>query len=217
MYKEIELNGRTIKYRKWKVKDKRALDNADSNLERRKIFVYGCLEDPNTPLDLEEYNYVLALIRDYSLHNTLNYALTCPECGHSFTIGKTSAQVVQPMPAVYDPIVTNSNTIDIGNVRDQKIYEEKILKCLTPMERYITDFALHIYSINGSDITTIENVIDFLENLDVDEYENIFAQWDIRRFKCNVIHPTKCPSCNAVSDFDFSDMPEFFPTSWEIS
>lgn len=216
MFKEIELNGRTIKYRKWKVKDKKALDNAESNIERRKIIVYGCLEDPNTALDLEEYNYVLALIRDYSLHNTLDYDLECPDCHHKFTVGKTSGQIVKPIFAKYGTIEFKSQTITVGNVKNRDIYEESINKTLTSMERYISDFALHIQTINGSDVSSIDEVIDFLDNLDVDDYENVFAQWDNMRFKCDLIHPVTCPNCNKVNLFDFSDMPTFFPISWEI-
>ncbi len=216
MFKEVELNGRTIKYRKWKVKDKKALDKAETNLEKRKIFVYDCLENPNTPLDIEEYNYILSLIRDYSLHSTLDYDLECPECHHKFSVGKTSAQVVQPIYATYGTIEFKGNTITVGNVKDRDVYEETISKTITSMERYISDFALHIQTINGSDVTTIDEVIDFLDNLDVDDYENVFAQWESMRFKCNVIHSVECPNCKKVNDFDFSDMPTFFPSSWEI-
>lgn len=216
MFKEIELNGRTIKYRKWKVKDKKALDNAETNLERRKVFVYNCLENPDTPLDIEEYNFVLSLIRDFSLHNTLDYDLECPDCNHNFSVSKTSAQVVQPIFANYGTIEFKGNVLTVGNVRNRGLYEESINKTLTSMERYITDFALHIQSINGSDVSSVDEVVNFLYDLDVDDCEKAFEQWELMRFKCNVIQPVECPNCKKVNNFDFSDMPTFFPSSWEI-
>lgn len=216
MIKEIELNGKKIRFRKWKVKDKRNLDKAQTTPERRQIFVYDCLEDPNTPLDIEEYNYVLACIRDFSLHTPLNYEVECPDCRHKIQMGQTALQVVEPIYARYSLIEFKGHSIEVGGIRDKQTYESAILKAVTAMERYITDFALHILKIDGNDVTSIEEVVAFIEDLDVDDYESVFEQWDSMRFKCNVIHPVECPECKKTHDIDFSDMPTFFPASWGI-
>ncbi len=214
--KEIELNGKKIRFRKWKVKDKRNLDKAQTTPERRQIFVYDCLEDPNTPLDIEEYNYVLACIRDFSLHSPLEYSVECPSCHHKFSMGQTALQAVTPIFAKYELIEFKGHIIEVGNVKNKKIYEEAVLKAATAVERYITDFALHIKKIDGSDVSNLDEIISFIEELDVDDYEYIFERWDEMRFKCNVIHPVVCPECKKVNDIDFSDMPTFFPASWGI-
>ena len=64
---ELELQGRKIKFRTWKLKDKERLLKAKTNYEKKKVLVYDCLENPDTPLDYIEYEYVLFNIRNTSL------------------------------------------------------------------------------------------------------------------------------------------------------
>ena len=52
---ELELQGRKIKFRTWKLKDKEKLLKAKTNYEKKKVLVYDCLENPDTPLDYLEY------------------------------------------------------------------------------------------------------------------------------------------------------------------
>ena len=58
---KLMFNGRTLHFRKWKVKDKFELDKAKTLSEIRKVLVYNCL-DEHCILDLDEYNYVLFLL-----------------------------------------------------------------------------------------------------------------------------------------------------------
>ena len=79
---ELELQGRKIKFRTWKLKDKERLLKAKTNYEKKKVLVYDCLENPDTPLDYIEYEYVLFNIRNASLPTYItSYVIKCPDCG----------------------------------------------------------------------------------------------------------------------------------------
>ena len=211
---EVKFNGRTIKFRKWKVKDKKALDLCKTETEKRKVYVYGCLDNPNEPLDIEEYNYVLSHIRDYSMSTPLEFSVKC-SCGEEFDVSLSASEIVTAVDANYDPIVVDDMVIELGNVRNQEMYEKIVLNSATMSERYISDFAMHITRINYNDVE-YSDVIDFIENLDVDKYEVIFRKWDSQRFKCSFNHEVTCPKCKRKNVYNFEDMPDFFPSTWKI-
>lgn len=71
---------RSVKYRKWKVKNKRSLDAAETIREKRDALVYSCL-DSDICLDAEEFNYLLVLIRDFTDPRPFNYNFRCRKCG----------------------------------------------------------------------------------------------------------------------------------------
>lgn len=212
--KEIKFNNRTIRFRKWKVKDKKLLDSCKSEIEKRKVYVYNCLENPNEALDLEEFNYVLANIRDYSLSKPLEYEVTC-SCGETLDVTMLASEIVTAKNADYTPIAFGDVIIELCNVRDQNLYEETVLGAVTMSERYISDFAMHIKSINSSDVDYKE-AIEFIENLDVDVYENIFKKWEIQRFKCSFEHSVTCKKCHKETVYNFEDMKDFYPSTWNL-
>lgn len=214
-YHDVTFNGRTIKFRKWKVKDKKALDKCENEIQKRKVYVYNCLENQNEPLDIEEYNYVLANIRDYSLDKELEYELVCPHCNENKTISMKASEAVVFKDANYEPLVHDDIIIEIGPIKSQELYESIVIQSITLSERYINDFAMHIITINGNDVDYKE-AIDFIDDLDVSVYEDIFEQWESKRAKCSFNHKIKCDKCNNESEYSFEDMKDFYPVSWNI-
>lgn len=210
MFKECTINGKKIEYRKWKVIDKKNLDKAISTIDKRKVIVYDCLKEP-VPLDLDEFNCVLALIRDYSLHSDVSFDLECSECNEQFTYSKPVSEIVTFKEADYSSI----DNIELGSVQNIELYEEKINNTLTNMERYLTDFAMHIKRINGSDVS-YEEAIDYIENLDVDIFEKIITEWDKKKSKCLYEKEIICPKCGKSTLYNLENMPEFFPNSWKL-
>lgn len=210
--KELEFNNRKIKFRKWKVKDKKELDKCQNDVEKRKIYLYNCLET-NTVLDLEEYNYVLTQIRDYSLDTELDFEVTC-ECGNTQNVSFRASDIVTYKNANYKPVIIGDICIEFGNVDDSD-YENIVINAQTMSERYISDLAFHIKKINGSDVQ-YEQCIEFIENLDVSLYEKLFEEWELQRFKCNFLHSIKCEKCGKETVYNFEDMKGFFPSSWSI-
>lgn len=215
MLKELKFNNKIIKFRQWKVKDKKLLDTSKTKYDRRKVYVYNCLENPETPLDIEEFNYVLVNIRDFSLNKPIEYVLNCPYCGDKVVKSLNISEVVSCSDADYSPIVVGDLVIELQDVQSQKLYEENAILAKTLSERYLADFALHVKSINGNDLT-YEQVISQLENLDVGTYEQIFTQWDSKRFKCNFTSDIQCDKCKEITTYSFEDVKDFYPNSWNI-
>lgn len=209
---EIQINGKKIEFRKWKVKDKKELDHATTKIEKRKIIVYNCLKD-YIPLDLDEYNYVLAQIRDFSLHTDIDYTLQC-DCGETFNVSLPIKDIVTFKNADYSPIIVDDVTIELKNI-DDKDYEVKINETLTTIERYILDFIFHIKSINGNELE-IDKLLDYFDNLNIDTFEKIIDCWDARRSKCLYNKQIECPKCHKFVEYNLADMEGFFPKSWNL-
>lgn len=210
MFKECIINGKKIEFRKWKVKDKKNLDKANTTIEKRKVIVYDCLKNI-VPLDLDEFNYVLALIRDYSLHNEVTINIECEECSEGFNISESVENIVSFKDADYSPI----DNIELSSIKNIKLYEENINNALTNMERYLIDFAFHIKSINGSDVS-FEEAIQYIENLDVDIFEKIIQEWDKKKSRCIYMKEVTCPYCGKTHVYNLENMNGFFPNSWKF-
>lgn len=216
---EINLNNRTINFRKWKVKDRNNFVKATNDIERRYALVYNCLEDPNTPLDMEEYNYMLLMIRSLSLTPILTYTLKCvnPNCGKIYTTNVDISENLKNIkPCPYNDIVIDNIKIKIQRIKNQKAYEEHINSTTSPFTRYLMDFCLHIKSINDSEILTLDDVFNFMNELDVDAFEGIMTQWEDQRFKVDMKGYIECPHCHENVLYSFDDLPDFFPKSWKI-
>jgi len=123
---EIKLRGRTINVRKWKVKDRTNYINAQDPILKRQALVYNCLDDPNTPLDIEEYNYVLLYLRSISVSDIIKYKIKCPECGNEFNANINLSDVLNINFDSYKPIIVDDISIDLFNVQNKQAYETRI-------------------------------------------------------------------------------------------
>lgn len=213
--KSITFNNKTIRFRKWKVKDKKDLDNCKTELEKRRVYVYNSLENPNEPLDLEEYNFVLANIRDYSLDGEFEYTVTCPHCNKSYDVSLRATSIVNFKDALYEPICVDDIVIELGDVKNQELYERVVIGAVTTSERYISDFAMHITKINGNDVD-YEDAISYIENLDVSTYEKIFDLYEVCKCRCEFTHKVACDSCGKETEYNFEDMKGFYPKTWNL-
>lgn len=211
----VKINGRVIRFRKWKVRDKKDLDKCQTEVEKRRVYVYNSLENPQEPLDLEEYNFVLANIRDYSLDDSFEYEVKCTHCGSTNNVSLRATDIVTFKDASYEPILVDDIVIELGPVRNQELYETVVIGAVTLSERYIADFAMHVTKINGNDVD-YEDAIDYLENLDVSVYEKIFDQYETRKCRCSFTHNVRCNSCGKDDIYSFEDMKGFYPKTWNL-
>lgn len=214
MYKEIVINGKKINYRKWKVKDKKNFDNAVSVIDKRKIMVYDCLENP-IPLDIEEYNYLLCLIRDYSLNEDIHYSVECYNCDTLNEVNLQIQDIVSFKEMELTPIIIDKTVIDLQHIKDINSYEETMTNSLSNLEKYIADLSFHIKSINSSDVSQTE-VLDYIYNLDIDIFNKLIKEWDKRKNKCIYKDKFICPNCGKEIEFNFENIPNFFPESWKL-
>lgn len=210
----IKIRDKVIEFRKWKVKDRKNFSTAQGALEKRKALVYNCLKDPEIALDNEEYNFILEKIRAVSIKDEIGYNLQCSNCGKEFSLYVNINDVTDCAFSDYHPIEVEDIKIELQDVKNRDFYESamKVVKDIN--EKYITDFALHIKSINDNNSLSFQDVVNFILDLDIDIYEEIFKQWDLIRFKCVNLQSVVCPHCNKETIYNFNDFPGFFPKSW---
>lgn len=221
-YREVTISGMTLEYRKWKVRDKMELDRieTDSNLsttekqiQKRKVFVYNCLKEP-VILDLEQYNYVLSLIREYSLHTPIEFTLECSSCQEQFSTTLSTPEIITFREPEYKDISVGGLTFSFGNVRSPE-YDRDILESFSASERFIVDLAHHVTELNGEEVQPRE-VIDALQDMDVDDYQELFRLYDSQRALCNFRRAVKCPHCENTDFYEFDNLTSFFPQSWSV-
>ena len=147
---ELELQGRTIKFRTWKVKDKENLIKAKTNYDKKKALVFNCLENPNEALDYLEYEYVLFNIRNKSLPNYVTkYVLRCPNCGTVYNCNVHFSDILEKNDRKYTEIKSGNYSIKVGNIKNQEFYENMIISVkihysdgTTEERKYYTDYRI---------------------------------------------------------------------------
>lgn len=221
-YKTVTISGMDVQYRKWKVKDKLELDKVDGDLtldniqkslKKRDIFVYNCLKD-RVVLDVEQYNYVLSLIREFSLHEPMEFTLECTECKAKFLKSFATTEIITFKEADYKDIVVGDLTFKIGNVTDTN-YDFDILNAMCTSERFLADFAYHVKSVNGDDVSP-SGVMDILSELDVDKFQGLFDDYNDQKFVCSFARTIQCPDCGHEDIYEFDNLTAFFPKSWNV-
>lgn len=221
-YRTATVSGMDIQYRKWKVKDKLELDKVDSDvtldpvqkrIKKREIFVYNCLKD-RAVLDIEQYNYVLSLIREYSLHTPMEFTLECTSCKAQFLKSLSTPEIITFRDSNYRDITVKDLTFKMGNVTDSN-YDFDILNALSTSERFLADFAYHVQSVNGNTATPTDTM-EILYNLDVDDFQVLFDSYNDQKFVCCFGKAIKCPECENEDVYEFDNLTAFFPKSWNV-
>lgn len=210
------LNGKEIWFRKWRVKDRIALERAEGQSAVRQTLVYNCLEDKDLVLDDYEYQYVLIKIRQASVGDTIKYNFVCSKCNTPFEYESSIDKTMEPIDANYNPIEVEGYRIELGPVINRKAYEDVIFGIEDITERKIADMVMHFRAINGNMKLGYKDTMAIITEMDVDVFQDIWNQWDQCHFRLNRIHPVNCPECNKEMLIEFDDLPGFFPEKWKM-
>ena len=212
---ELELQGRKIKFRTWKVKDKENLIKAKTNYDKKKALVFNCLENPNEALDYLEYEYVLFNIRNKSLPNYVTkYVIRCPNCGTVYNCNVHFSDILEKNDRKYTEIKSGNYSIKVGNIKNQEFYENMLMNITNNEQKILIDFILHITEFNSRIDFSAEELIKIFDSMDIEVFEDIFKQWNSMRFSYNTIGYCTCPECDYEDRFDFKDVDNFYPKSW---
>ena len=166
---KIDLGNKSVTIRKWKGKDKKLFlklldDKTATQHQIMDALVYNCVEE-DIVLSIEEFRYVLSRIRAYSLGDILDMEYLCDQCGeisaHSFKI----SEVIKPNMSTLDKINVDNIEIQFDEIKNRDIY----LKYIEDDDLF--DMLLRIKSINGDDSYTLENLVDYFDDLDIDVIE----------------------------------------------
>ena len=210
------LNGKELYFRKWRVKDRIALENAEGQSAVRQVLVYNCLEAKDIVLDDYEYQYVLIKLREASVGDGIDYEFICSHCNEKFTYKSKISDTMEPIHATYEPIVIEGYRIELGEVLNRKAYEKVIFGIKDITERKIADFVMHIRAINGNVKLGFKDLMAIITELDVDTFQDIWNQWSQVHFRINRIHKVECPHCRGLMMMEFDDLPGFFPEKWNM-
>lgn len=220
---EFYLNGKHIKFNKWKVKTRASLNNCHSYIQRRKVLVYDQMET-FVPLDIEEFNYVLYRIREFSYNKPIKYSLTCNECGRDFDVAYNFKDLYRPINGFNQDTEFNHN-INGNNVKIVfssispeafEAYENIITSESDDFRVLLIDFAFHIKSINGKQITDYEKLLNDIETWDTDIFEMFFNDFNSIKFYVDTLNKVKCPHCLHIEVLNFDEFPNFYPDSWVV-
>lgn len=211
----LNIRNNEIKYRKWKVKDKKNfIETIKSNGENIEDLIYECIENKDIALSEEEFKYVLINIRAKSLGQILTFDFTCSNCENDFSFDADLIETLEGVGPEYKKIKVDKTTIKIGEISNKDFYEDAIQQCTTEEQKYLVDFVYHIKEYNSNDGFTFEQAFDFVNNLDLDVGEEVFRQWESMRFKINDITEVQCPHCSDIQRVQFDELYGFFPEKW---
>ena len=84
-------------------------------------------------------------------------------------------------------------------------------------EKELLDFIFHIKSLNKNDAFTFEDILKMIDEIDLDEFTEIFSQWSNMRFRVNRNISAECPHCKKINRIYLDVLPGFFPSMWKIN
>lgn len=201
--------------RKWKAKEKKEFLNTVRNSESldtlQDVLVYNCIEE-KVAFNADEFKYVLTQIRSYSLGDEIELEFYCEDCKNKFLDTIKLSSVIKPIISGKKEIKTKNYKIKLGEIRNVDFYRETIKN--NPSEEKDYDFYLRIMSINGDDSLTLEETVDLFNEMDIDEFDSIFNQWEDIRFKIDDVADIACIKCDNSVKYSFDEIPGFFPPSW---
>lgn len=214
---EVKLRGKSIKFRKWKVKDKKKyLENIKNIPLAREALIYDCLEDKRIALDDEELKYMLIQIRMASLKDPIEYEFTCEKCKGAYDYSADLSQIVSMEGSNIATLVSGNTELEMSNITNKDFYQELFLSAKTYEAKELVDFMMHIKSVNGNDGFTFEQLNDMVSNMDAKDFEDIFEKWMDARQRVNNVGAVTCPHCGHEEWYEFDALPGFFPQSWRI-
>lgn len=212
----LKIRDKEIKFRKWKVKDKKnfiiAL-KANDTLAVENI-VLDCLEDKTIPLTETEFKYVLLKIRDESIPYGLTFQIDCEECEKEFDYTSISSKLLTPNFKPYGEIKSGNVSFIMDEIQNKEYYIDAIRQCTTDEEKSFIDFLYHVKKVNGNDAFTFDTLYDFVNNMDIEIGEDIFKQWNDMNFTLDSVQMVTCPHCKHEQYIQFDELYGFFPDSW---
>ena len=212
---KIKLGNKELTIRKWKAKEKKEFLNTVRKSETldslQDVLVYNCIEE-KVALNAEEFKYMMTQIRSYSLGDEIELEFYCDSCKSKFLNTVKLSEIVKPVFSNTNEIKTKNYKIKMSTIKNVDYYKEVIKN--NPTEEKDYDFYLRIDSINADDSLSLEEIVDLFNEMDIDEFDSIFEQWEAIRFKIDDVTEISCKKCETTVKYSFDEIPGFFPPSW---
>lgn len=215
IYKELDLGHKIVKFRKWKVKDRKALRQVvqENPNDIIKVMVLDCLEDSSVALSPDELQYIFIKIREESISDNFNFSFNCG-CGNKNKENIKISDVTNFTFSPFKEISIKDLKVNFCTVKNAKFYNDKILDKSNAENIDIVDLILHIDSINDNIDKTFDEMMDFFMELDSDVFDELMQEYNKMNFKIDNSKKLSCKQCQKEYTFIFDEIPDFFPKDW---
>jgi hypothetical protein len=216
---EVNLHGKKLYFRRWKVKDKKEFllqatnDNNIKNFQLALKLLKSLIKDKKFKLETlpkEDIFYILTEIKKQSDGNEIEVITTCPNCGAENEVIIDLNNDVDYKPMDYKPITLN----------DKYQFNIKPVDMLTQLkleEKYKDETAKYNYYFLIECINSIvfedkiynnfskKELEDFIDNLDFQDFEKLYTELSEKLGYCIITTSSVCEVCKKENNLLISD------------
>jgi hypothetical protein len=219
---EISLgNNKIVTITPWKTKTKKEFlnkiksskDNIDENLILDILF-YPYIEPKDIYLSEQEIQWLFVNIRKISIHQNLDFQIKCGNCEENIPLLVPIENICEYSENnlfIEEDIIIDNKTLKI-KWKDLKNKNslESMIKNYPDETPGTIEMLLHIESIDGKEIQSFGEILEFYEDLSLDASENIIKSYNKNKPKVTIKTEAICPSCDYKDIYYFESIPDFF-------
>jgi DNA-directed RNA polymerase subunit RPC12/RpoP len=171
------------------------------------------IPDKNFFLFEEEKQYLLIKLKEISFKDNFEFEIVCSECGNNFIVESNLDQITN-----YS-IGKDLEKIESELVKFRYFTEEqlKIMKSKLDENEKLLQLYLSISRIKDKEISSIEDIVEGLEELTLKEYNEIEKIFLESQSKLKLGLEISCPHCEDTKEYNFDIIPKFFDELLPIS
>ena len=195
--------------RKWKAKDRKNFKKSvkvteDVDVSIINELVINCLKNPDEALSYEELQFILIEIRKHSISDKINFEYKCSACERDNKVEVKIDDINKPQWKKWETV----NGVEFGDIKNAKFYKEN-----KDTEDDVKEIAFHTLSINGDVTMTFNEIVNYFDEMDIDEFDTILEKYNEMKFTVDNTKEFTC-QCGHKQTFEFDEIPGFFPDSW---
>jgi hypothetical protein len=211
---ELKLGkNKVVKIKPWKTKTKKDFINIIKNKKDKlteddilKTLILPYVEPNNLYFSEDELQFILINIRNISIKDNIKFFTECKNCKENIEINTKIINLCEYSPNEY-PIIEND--ISWKDIESDKELQENIKKHKDELPSNI-EMLMHIDGIKNKKFKNIEEVIEFFDDLSLDENEKLFKDYSKVKSSIEIKYTTKCPECKTQEIYTFEEIPDFF-------
>jgi hypothetical protein len=215
-----------VNIKPWTTKTKkdfvRSLKKNGKSIDEYTIFkdlFFPYIEPNNEYYTINETQYLLYNIRKISAKTDLDFLISCAECGEAIEVQCDMEDLVfyeeGKIPLEKDGIswVNINDSLSWRNFSSTKKGVEKFFEIT---DKYSDEspvgleMALSIAKINDKEIQNLDEILEELENLSLDRYNELLKTYDEIKSQFEIKIEKTCPNCDYTDTYYFESIPEFF-------
>lgn len=154
----------------------------------------------------DEIQYLLSKIREISIKDNIKFAIECEGCKEEIIVDAPISEVYSFTPSKFPITIDDVEWGDLPKFNTLKKAVESY-----PEERASDlNLLLHIKSYKGLQITSLGEIIDIVDNLDIESVNKISDDFSSIDSKFEIGMKIECLSCKYKKKYFFDIIPSFF-------